>query len=182
MLQRMQQPDPATMMAILQGEQLPGEETLAYLDSYCAAYPYCQFSQVLRAVAHRVAGTAAAATYEKMALIYVSDKQAYLTYLYRHEPRQGLSQKIRQQQLIIDRFLTEEPRITPRRDDLPEPQVVQKSLHDDSYLVSETLAKILLNQGNQQKALDIYEKLCLKYPEKSSYFAKKIQDLKKRQQ
>ncbi len=86
------------------------------------------------------------------------------------------------QQQIIDRFLREDPRISPLREVIPEPETVKKSLQEESYLVSETLAEVLLKQGKPEKACDIYEKLCLKYPEKSSYFAKKIEDINKRPQ
>jgi hypothetical protein len=44
---------------------------------------------------------------------------------------------------------------------------------------SENFAKILLKQGNKKGAIEIYKKLSLKYPEKSSYFASLIKELKK---
>jgi hypothetical protein len=45
-------------------------------------------------------------------------------------------------------------------------------------LVSENLAKIHARQGNTAKALQIYQQLKLKYPEKSSYFEAQIQTLR----
>jgi len=48
--------------------------------------------------------------------------------------------------------------------------------YDD--LATETLAQILWQQGKSQRALAIYEKLLLKFPEKRTYFATLMETLK----
>nr|WP_237717485.1 hypothetical protein [Myroides injenensis] len=48
--------------------------------------------------------------------------------------------------------------------------------------MTETLAKIYLEQRKYQKAIQAYEILILKYPEKSSFFADQILDIKALQQ
>jgi hypothetical protein len=70
-------------------------------------------------------------------------------------------------------------------DELP-PETKTKKLHEwakqsiveDDDLVSETLANLFANQGNYKKAIDIYERLSLQIPEKSNFFAAKIQELR----
>ena len=44
--------------------------------------------------------------------------------------------------------------------------------------VTETLASIYAQQGYYKKAVQIFEKLSLKYPEKSTYFAAQIEKVK----
>ena len=51
---------------------------------------------------------------------------------------------------------------------------------DTGDFCTETLARIYLEQGYRQEALDIYSKLSLRYPEKSVYFAALIEEINKK--
>jgi hypothetical protein len=48
--------------------------------------------------------------------------------------------------------------------------------------MTETLARVYLEQKKYQKAIQAYEILILKYPEKSIFFADRIQNIKILQQ
>ena len=81
---------------------------------------------------------------------------------------------------LIDKFIIANPRIEPQKDKtyLPIDDISKPFLEESGGLVTETLAKIYVNQGYYSKAIDIYEKLSLKFPEKSSYFASQIEKVK----
>nr|NQU91914.1 hypothetical protein [Bacteroidota bacterium] len=82
-------------------------------------------------------------------------------------------------QEIIDQFIENAPRITRSKSDFFKPiDYARRSAEDREEIVSETLAAIYARQGNIVKAIKIYEKLSLKYPEKSSYFAGLIEKIK----
>jgi len=49
--------------------------------------------------------------------------------------------------------------------------------YSDDGVISESLAKILESQGHTHKAVKMYDKLSLKYPEKSGYFAAQIEKI-----
>ena len=57
-------------------------------------------------------------------------------------------------------------------------KVAKVSLAEDEGVVSETLADLLAKQGYIEKARHMYHKLSLLFPEKSTYFAGKIENLK----
>ena len=48
------------------------------------------------------------------------------------------------------------------------------SIVDSEEFVTETLAEIHVKQGNYPKAIQIYEMLILKFPEKNTFFASRI--------
>ena len=80
---------------------------------------------------------------------------------------------------IIDKFIAENPQISRPKKEFYDPMVVaQTSVIDQENIISETLATIYLNQGYIEKAISVYQKLSLKNPEKSVYFAKLIEEAK----
>jgi hypothetical protein len=81
---------------------------------------------------------------------------------------------------LIDKFIESIPVFTPNKLDLNEQRedISLSSLEEDEDLISETLATIFESQKLYDKAISIYEKLILKFPEKSTYFASRINDLK----
>jgi hypothetical protein len=78
--------------------------------------------------------------------------------------------------LIIDDFIDKKIRISkPQKSTFFKPiDVAKESLIENESLVTPTLAKVYLEQGHYNKAISAYTKLCLKYPEKNSLFAKQI--------
>jgi tetratricopeptide (TPR) repeat protein len=84
---------------------------------------------------------------------------------------------------IIEQFIKTQPTIkgkiaveemTIQKDDLSE-----KSLIYNENIISETLALILIKQGKKEKAIEVLKKLIWKFPQKKTYFAAQIEDLKK---
>ena len=55
--------------------------------------------------------------------------------------------------------------------------VAEKSVTENDELITETLAAIYFQQKNYEKAKESYQKLSLKYPEKSIYFASRIEEI-----
>lgn len=84
---------------------------------------------------------------------------------------------------LIDKFIEANPKIPQVKPDAPIPTVFyESSKADSSILMTETLARVYLEQKKYQKAIQAYEILILKYPEKNSFFADRILDIKNLQQ
>jgi tetratricopeptide (TPR) repeat protein len=83
---------------------------------------------------------------------------------------------------LIDQFIEANPKIPPVRQESAPAIQFEPSKSDNSYLMTETLARVYLEQKKYQKAIQAYEILILKYPEKSTFFADRILDIKNLQQ
>ncbi|MCW2119082.1 hypothetical protein [Flavobacterium sp. 7A] len=83
---------------------------------------------------------------------------------------------------IIDKFIETSPKISPVKKESISNVQIDINKEDHSYLMTETLAKVYLEQKKYLKAIQAYEILILKYPEKSSFFADRISDIKHLQQ
>jgi len=81
--------------------------------------------------------------------------------------------------VLIDKFIESNPRLEPRKDNIPHVDISEESVREHDGIFTDTLARIYIKQGYYSKAIFAYEKLILKYPEKSGYFASQIEDIKK---
>ncbi len=84
---------------------------------------------------------------------------------------------------IIDKFLSNAntlERIKPTENENNTNLTKNLIQSEELEIISENLAQLYYKQGYYEKALKIYEKLYLKYPEKSIYFASLIQEIKEK--
>jgi tetratricopeptide (TPR) repeat protein len=79
---------------------------------------------------------------------------------------------------LIDKFIETSPKIPPIKQGSTSSASFEINQPDNSYLMTETLARVYLEQKKYLKAIQAYEILILKYPEKSSFFADRISDIK----
>uniref|UniRef100_UPI003216D046 hypothetical protein n=1 Tax=uncultured Draconibacterium sp. TaxID=1573823 RepID=UPI003216D046 len=82
---------------------------------------------------------------------------------------------------LIDRFLSAETGIIRQKNkgagSHENRALLEKSVAENDEIITETLASIYFQQNNFEKAQQAYQKLSLKYPEKSVYFAARIKEI-----
>ena len=81
----------------------------------------------------------------------------------------------------IDKFIATNPKIVPTEQSAII-DISKSSTIDQNELMTETLARVYLEQKKYKKAIQAFKILSLKYPEKSSLFANQIKAIKKLQE
>jgi hypothetical protein len=91
----------------------------------------------------------------------------------------GASKATPDKKVLIDKFIKTSPRLSPPAENAPHVDISEDSVKEHDGIFTDTLARIYIKQGYYSKAIFAYEKLILKYPEKSGYFAGQIEEIKK---
>ena len=160
------------------------------IEKVISKYPYCQVAHVLMAMGSFKHNRPVASQRLTQAAIYTHDRILLKKLLEEvtekptGDHKNRCDKKRKAQMAIIDAFIESTPEFkyyeVPRggkevqQEDLSKPSTELKE-----EFVSETLAIIFSKQGKKARAIHIYKKLILKFPEKKAYFASRIEALKK---
>ncbi|MBX2827007.1 MAG: hypothetical protein KTR22_02540 [Flavobacteriaceae bacterium] len=80
---------------------------------------------------------------------------------------------------LIEKFIQERPKIEPKEPGKKNKNLAKPYTQAPDQLMTETLAKVYLQQKNYKKAIQAYKILILKNPEKSGFFADQIRAVEK---
>ncbi|MDA0178380.1 hypothetical protein OOZ35_12835 [Mesoflavibacter profundi] len=82
---------------------------------------------------------------------------------------------------LIDKFIANNPKLEPAKSTAKKHNLAKERMIQPEALMTETLARIYVEQKNYKKAIQSYKILSLKYPEKSGFFADQIKAIQKLQ-
>ena len=99
------------------------------------------------------------------------------------EPQEEISEALEKKKKfdLLDKFIESRPKIVPKEDSKSKVNIKESVKMDKNELMTETLAKVYLEQKKYKKAVQAFKILSLKYPEKSGFFADQIRAVKKLQ-
>jgi len=83
---------------------------------------------------------------------------------------------------LIDKFIVAKPKIKPVTKEATKFNIAKAQMLQPETLMTETLARIYVEQKNYKSAIQSYKILSLKYPEKSGFFADQIKAIKQLQE
>jgi len=83
---------------------------------------------------------------------------------------------------LIDKFIANNPKLEPAKTNSKKQNLAKERMIQPEALMTETLARIYVEQKNYKKAIQSYKILSLKYPEKSGFFADQIKAIEQLQE
>ena len=165
---------------IIEVEELQNDENLAKLDIFLKKHSFHSTALIARLIILKNISSVRYISELRKCALYVQSRKKLFKILIKNktkvfvEPNQNFNQKLTMLEWIEK---IEEKKENPSFFSATE--TAKKSLSENDDFITETLAKIYKEQGHFDKAIDAFEKLILKFPEKNTLFASQISDIKK---
>ena len=165
---------------IIEVEELQNDENLAKLDIFLKKHSFHSTALIARLIILKNIGSVRYISELRKCALYVQSRKKLFKILIKNktkvfvEPNQNFNQKLTMLEWIEK---IEEKKENPSFFSATE--TAKKSLSENDDFITETLAKIYKEQGHFDKAINAFEKLILKFPEKNTLFASQINDIKK---
>ncbi|MDC3070767.1 hypothetical protein OA405_00120 [Bacteroidota bacterium] len=165
---------------IIEVEELQNDENLTKLDIFLKKHSFHSTALIARLIVLKNIGSVRYISELRKCALYVQSRKKLFKILIKNKtkvfvkPHQNFDQKLTMLEWIEK---IEEKKEKPTFFSATE--TAKKSLSENDDFITETLAKIYKEQGHFDKAIDAFEKLILKFPEKNTLFASQISDIKK---
>ena len=165
---------------IIEVEELQNNENLAKLDIFLKKHSFHSTALIARLIILKNIDSVRYTSELRKCALFVQSRKKLFKILTKNkskvfvEPKQNFNQKLTILEWIEK---IEEKKENPSFFSANE--TAKKSLSENDDFITETLAKIYKEQGHFDKAINAFEKLILKFPEKNTLFASQISDIKK---
>ena len=165
---------------IIEVEELQNDENLTKLDIFLKKHSFHSTALIARLIVLKNIGSVRYISELRKCALYVQSRKKLFKILIKNKtkvfvkPYQNFDQKLTMLEWIEK---IEEKKEKPTFFSATE--TAKKSLSENDDFITETLAKIYKEQGHFDKAIDAFEKLILKFPEKNTLFASQISEIKK---
>ena len=151
------------------------------LEKLCKIFPYCEVTKVIDLNFRKNNNDLLFEKKLTEAIIHVSDR-SFLFSLLHKEKNKKIKNKEEKRKSVLNKKLSFNEWLFGEKERKKENLNFYNNLENNDGsddLMTETLAKLYIEQKHFEQAIRAYEILSLKYPKKSSFFVREIEKIKK---
>ena len=168
------------ILKIIEVEELQNDENLAKLDIFLKKHSFHSTALIARLIILKNIGSVRYVSELRKCALYVQSRKKLFNILIKNKTKVPLktNQNFNQKLTMLE-WIEKIEKKENNPSFFSAIKTAKKSLDENDDFITETLAKIYKEQGHYDKAIDAFEKLILKFPEKSTLFASQISDINK---
>ena len=164
--------------SILESEKNIIDLEIKELEKLIKLFPYCEITRIIDLLFKKKSNDLLFEKKLSESIMHIHDREFLFSLVHKEKNKEIIKKPINKKQ-SFNEWLSKSTNKTLKNQNITKSNIrPKKSFRNSDDLMTETLAKLYIEQKHFDQAIRAYEILSLKYPKKSSFFVREIEKIK----